>query len=242
MIANNLLTNNGTFGLLVLIYTKQGYNKYMKNDSLVSIIGDPLRAKILRLFVMHQIDQFTVVNISSALRVPSVKVSRVLRTLIKDTIVKQKVITMRIAKKVKGKEKKVVKKEKGYCYNKSCKFHSALEALILHTIPSENEALVNKLSKLKGLKVLVTTGVFSRNPDATADILIVGNDIDESEIVKTLRSVEKMLGFEFRYMVLSTNDFVHKLNTSDRSIRGVLDYPYQVHIDRQSILENCRWL
>ena len=89
---------------------------------------------------------------------------------------------------------------------------------------------------------MVTTGVFSRNPDATADILMVGNDVEESEVAKVLKAVEKTLGFEFRYMLMSTNDFVHKLNTSDRSIRGILDYPYQVHIDRQSILENCKWL
>ena len=85
----------------------------MKNDPLVSIVGDPLRAKMLRLFVMHQINQFTVTEIASALRILPVKISKMLRTLVKEGIIKQKVISIRISKKVKGKEKKIVKKEKG---------------------------------------------------------------------------------------------------------------------------------
>ncbi len=218
----------------------------MQNDPLVSIIGDQARAKILRLVFLNPTKHFTADEIKSTLKIDKKKITDAFKNLEKENIVKSKKINIKEIKKVifrgKRKEKFVTRKENGYSFNTSFKFQPALENLIIHTMPSDREALISKITKLKGIKVLVTTGMFSGNQDQLVDVMIVGSDICEAEVTNILAAAEKLIGLEIRYILFDTNEFVHRLNTSDKVVRDILDYPHQIHIDKQEILENSPWI
>ena len=218
----------------------------MQNDPLVNIIGDQARAKILRLVFLNPTKHFTIDDIKSTLKFDKQKIANSFKNLEKEGIVKSKKVLTKTVKKVivrgKRKEKILSKKETGYYFNQSFKFIPALHNLILHTMQNDEEAFISKLGKTKGVNTLVTTGIFSHNPDQQVDVMLIGSDINEKEIESTISYAEKAIGLEIRYILFDTNEFVHRLNTSDKTIRDILDYPHQIHIDRKDILANSPWI
>ena len=184
----------------------------MQNDPLVSIIGDQARAKILRLVFLNPTKHFTADEIKSTLKIDKKKITDAFKNLEKENIVKSKKINIKEIKKVifrgKRKEKFVTRKENGYSFNTSFKFQPALENLIIHTMPSDREALISKITKLKGIKVLVTTGMFSGNQDQLVDVMIVLDLVFaryRSGQIKYYLLSEKLIGLEIRYILFDTN-------------------------------------
>lgn len=214
----------------------------MKKDALISIIGNPIRARLIRLFVLNKEAVFDIKELQKTLKVSSARLTVEINDLITDEIVKRQKGIRRIEKKTKTKTKKMEVKEInesfiGVSFNKKCSFRSILEDLVLHTVPSEKDTLLRQLSQLTGLKVLVTTGIFVRDNDAIADIMIAGENLDEKEFGKIVNNTEQLVGREFRCAIFDMNDFVHRLNINDRTVRDILDYPHFVHIDRLGLLE-----
>ena len=210
----------------------------MLKDPLISILGDDVRSKLIRLFAINRDDIFTKDEIRKSLKVSAAKLTSALRKLQLDGIIKSKKGTRTVEKKVKGKVKRVKERFDGFVFNKRYQYRAILEDLILHTVPSDRDVLVRKLASIKGIKVLITTGIFAKEVDATADILIVGDRLDEKEVESVVRGAESIVGRDLRCAILDTNDFVYRLNTHDQMVRGILDYPHFTHLDSIGVLED----
>ena len=210
----------------------------MIKDPLVSILGEEIRAKIVRLLVINKTSVFDKEEIIKSLKVSKARTLTVIKNLIADGIVINKKGVRRVEKKVKGKLKTVREEFTGIAFNSRYKYRAILEDLILHTIPSDRDILIKRLASLSGLKILITTGIFARDNDATADLLLVGDDMDDKEIESIIKGAETIIGRDLRCIILDTNEFVYRFNIHDQLIRGILDYQHFVHADFIGIIED----
>ena len=200
----------------------------MSDDALGLIIGNSLRAKLLRLFITNKDEIFDPKDLKSSLSIQQTVLSKELRQLEKEGIIKKKK-SLKIV--VDKKDKKKKKEFTGFLFDRKFLYRATLENLILQTIPISTKSFIKAISTLGPLDAFITGGIFSRTASSQLDILIAGNDINEDKLKKIVRELEKMVGRKLRYMSLDTNEFVYRYNINDEVIRSLLDHSPQVHID-----------
>lgn len=81
---------------------------------------------------------------------------------------------------------------------------------------------------------MVLSGVFLDEPhtQSRADIVVVGDNLKRTAIESAIRSIEKQIGRELTYSVLTTKDFKYRVDMRDKFIRDVLDFPHKKIINK----------
>ena len=209
----------------------------MKNndDALISIIGLPVRAKLIRVFILDKDRIFDVSELAKTLKINSTELKEELNALIEDGIIKEKSGAKIVSSKTTDKIKKV--NFNGYSFNRKYIYRTILESLVIQTMPIFGKSIIKAISTAAGpLSLLVTSGLFVRKYDSGADILMVGDSIDSDKVFKQVKELEKVLGRELRVLMFSTNEFMHRYNLKDRLIRDVMDTDSQVHVNNLNIV------
>ena len=202
----------------------------MENDGLVSILGNRIRARIVRLAVTNPGMVLDRSEVARILRARPPAFNKELRALIKEGIITQK----RVARSAG----KIFKTSDGFILNPRYPFIHPLKRLVRETFPYDGVSLFRGLSKMRGMQVVIATGVFTDNPHTKIDVLAVGNDMDEKNIVNALSDIEQECGLELRYDVLNSNDFVYRLSVGDKMLRNIFDYPHNVYLDSLGIIKD----
>ena len=202
----------------------------MKEDVLVNILNDESRAKLMRFFSMNRESAHPSDEIMSILDIKKEDLTKQLRSLEKNTIITQRKLTQR------EKKEKNTRMTKGYMLNKRYKFLQTLDRIIIQTLPKGKDSLCSKVMKVKGVKFILNTGVFTNARDASVDILIAGTDINEGTIKTLIKETEKEMGVEIRYIILSSNELTYRIQIRDKFIRELLDGDYEIYLDRNGIL------
>lgn len=122
-----------------------------------------------------------------------------------------------------------------YMLDNSFEFLYELRDLILKSSPAEKNSIVEKVNKLGRIKLAIIAGIFmnKENPDPTiADLLIVGNDIDNRRLKNFLKALEAEVGKEIKFTVMEREEFQYRLSMFDRFIRVLLESPHEKLINR----------
>lgn len=124
--------------------------------------------------------------------------------------------------------------EKKYILNSDFEFFRELEALVLKPAPDEKTAMISRILGLGRVRLAVITGIFLNHPtdDDTADLFIVGDDIDRSKLSKFLKSLEAQLGQEIKFTLMDKEEYRYRMGMFDRFIRVLFDGPHEKLIDR----------
>lgn len=186
-------------------------------DPLIKLFGSHTRLKLLRLFLFNPSQAFTAAEAAERARTESSSARRELLNL-----------------KQAGLLKKARTKVTRYELNDKFPYLGALKALILNT-ERRGESIPERLRSAGALKLIILTGVFMGDVEGTFDLLIVGDRVRESVLREKIRSIEAELGRELKYALLSTPDFLYRLNMSDKLLRDILDYPHRIVFDRLDI-------
>lgn len=202
----------------------------MKNV-LENIVGDELRVKLMRLFYFHIEQVFLVEEIAKAVRKNKPQITNVLKYLVEDGIL------IRKKKSVPNKSGKGKKEVSGYGFNKKYKHKEFLGKLLVETSPTGKELLINKLFKVPGVKVIISTGSIIGPSNAKVDLLVASEKEAEKELISIVRESEKILGKELKCSFLTPNDLAHRIQVNDKFIRDILDNEREVHLDRLGIVE-----
>lgn len=122
-----------------------------------------------------------------------------------------------------------------YMLNNSFEFLFELRDLILKSSPAEKNSMIGKINKLGRIKLAIMAGIFmnKENPDPTiADLLIVGDDIDNRKVRVFLKSLEAEVGKEIKFTVMEKDEFQYRLSMFDRFIRVLLESPHDKLINK----------
>ncbi len=110
----------------------------------------------------------------------------------------------------------------------------SLQNLLLN-VTSRGEEVKARLRTVGSIKLIVVTGMFMGEWDASLDLLVVGDRIKERMLKTQVKKLEAEIGKEIRYALLGSADFLYRLNMSDKLLRDVFDFPHRIVLDKFDI-------
>jgi hypothetical protein len=205
-------------------------------EILGKIMGSTTRVKLMRLFMFHPGHGFT--------RDELVKKTKANLTSIRAELVileKAGFITKRDAMrsslgrngKPNGKKKKVI----AYALQATFPLIEPFHALLLDSELVALPDLPQRLKAVGKIKLLVVSGIFTRDTERALDLLIVGDKMDGAVFQKQIALLESEIGKELRYAIFTTDEFMYRMKMYDKLLRDVFDYPHQKLVNQLSISE-----
>jgi hypothetical protein len=199
-------------------------------EYLSKLFGSPARVKLLRLFVFNPDRILDRDIISDLARVTPDTASKELLGLARTGLIVRKTFY----KEGVRPGGKPVKKRKaiGWVLNQQYLHLTALRTFLRETLTVSYADVRKRLKAAGSIRLLVLSGFLIGAKDASLDILIVGNKLNEQEIKAAVRSLEAEFGVELRYSVLSIEDYLFRRRVRDRMVRDVMDFPHEALIDQ----------
>lgn len=186
-------------------------------DPLIKLFGSHSRLKLLRLFLFNPSLTFSAAEAAVRSRVAAAEARREL-------------LGLRQAGLLRKSRGKVMR----YALNDKFPYLQPLKELLLNTV-RRGESVPVRLRPAGTIKLVILTGVFVGDVEGEFDLLIAGDRIRESVLRERIKGLEAELGRELRYALLSTADFLYRLNMNDKLVRDVMDYPHRIVHDRLDI-------
>lgn len=187
-------------------------------DTLTKLFGSVPRVKLLRLFLFNPRQSITAGTAAKRARIKPADTKREIGLLTRLGLLERHA------------------RERGarYSLSQNSPYVPALQNLLLNA-PARAHEMHERLRTSGALKLVVVSGIFAGEWDASLDLLIVGDRIKERALEHKIKLLEAEVGKEVRYVALSTPDFFYRLNMSDRLLRDVFDYPHTIVYDRLDI-------
>jgi len=204
-------------------------------ESLGKLFGSADRVKIMRLFLLNTEVVFDTADIAKRSKVTRKNLSREIKLLESAGFIKRKTFFKETEKKIGKKIKKTKKRISGWQLDFSFDHIKTLRELLVENSTFEKKDISDRFRPHGKLKLIVIAGVFIKNPDSRADLLIVGDNLKKAGLENAIRSIESELGRELVYVMFSTSDFLYRLNMQDKLVRDILDYPHEKVLDLTGI-------
>lgn len=185
-------------------------------DSLSRLFGSPARLKLLRLFLLNSNDVFTVADVAIRARIGKEAVRREVAALVAAKVLK---------KRGSG-------PSASYTTDTRFTHHEALKGFLRATSVLPDSAIVEGLRRAGAPRLIILSGLFTGSLEPKADILIVGDNLDERALSLAIRALEAELGRELRYASFATPEFRYRMGVYDRLLRDILDYPHRAIVDK----------
>lgn len=196
-------------------------------DTLSKIFGSTAKVKIMRLFISNIGVGYDNRMVSIKARVTPSATRSVINLLKVTEFIKPKVF-MKEEMKKKGKNKVVVKKKtNGWVMNTNFPYFDSMYNLLIQGRPTDGVDIMRRLRPAGSLKVVITAGVFIRNPDSRLDLLIVGDKIKKGVLDNAIRNLEAEIGKEIEYAIFDTEEFSYRMNVYDKLVRDVIEFPHE---------------
>jgi plasmid maintenance system killer protein len=209
-----------------------GYNWRM--EILGKLFGSKDIVKILRLFLFNPQSIYELGDIIKHTRVQSSVVKREIVMLSSIGFVKKKsFFKTPPARRHDTKEPKK-KRANGFVLNEQFPYLYGLQQLLTGNAVFSKNNIAQRLSRAGKIKLIVTSGIFIRNPDSRVDLLVVGDAIKKKTLESAIRNMEAELGKELRCAIFSTPEFTYRASSYDRLIRDIFDYPHETVLDKMS--------
>jgi len=164
------------------------------------------KVKLMKLFFRNLDETFPIRDILKMLRVNPSSVRREMKKLEKIGIIR----------KIKKQGRIVYQLDEGFDFIKE------LKDLILKSTISSKEELIRDVKKLGNIKLLVLSGIFRGNEGTEADMLIVGDKINQRKFSTFLKDLESEAGKELNCALMSSKEFNYRYDMYDRFIRDLL--------------------
>ncbi|MBU1727776.1 hypothetical protein KKA39_00455 [Patescibacteria group bacterium] len=184
-------------------------------EILGKIVGNPARVKIMRLFLLNKNEGFKGKDIAKRSRVNSSIVNRELKLLSSVNFIK--------------------KRSAGWFFNPSFKYISEFEGLLGGTESFDKEVILKKFKKAGRLKLLLVSGIFIKDNDSRADIMIVGDNLKKGKVEEGIHKLEAEIGAELNYALFDTKEFLYRLDMYDKLVRDIIDFPHEIILQAKEL-------
>lgn len=205
-------------------------------ESLGKIFGSTLRVKTMRLFLFNESTAFDVDDVTTRARIKKPDARKELVMLEKIGFLRKKAFTKKIEKASKNKKaKKEFKKVKtnGWILNTRFDLIKPLQKLLLDSELIKESDISKRIKKAGSIKLLVLSGIFTRDEDRKLDMLIVGEKIKKEILEKEIAIIESEIGHELRYAFFTQEEYKYRISMYDKLVRDVMEYGHIVIIDKR---------
>lgn len=187
-------------------------------DPLAKLFGSPARLKLLRLFLFNPLQSFTTEEAALRIQTEVAEARRQAGFLAASGLLKRN---------RRGKQLK-------YEVNNSFPYIRPLQDLLLNVESRELE-VKDRLKGVGTIKLIIVSGLFMGEWESEIDLLVVGDKIKDRVFKAELKKLEAEIGKEVRYVLLSSQDFLYRLNMSDKLMRDIFDFPHRIVLDKFDI-------
>lgn len=204
-------------------------------DILGTLLGNPARVKILRLFLLNPLGIFSADDVAQKSKVRLVDARREIALLKKIGFLAEKTFIKETITKRGSKEHLSKKRTIGFQTKREFPLLAPLKNLIFTETPLNRDEIVRMFRATGKVKLLILAGIFIDETDSRVDVLVVGDNLRKRAIESTLRSLEAEIGKELSYSALETADFLYRLSVYDKFVRDVLDFRHERVIDKLNV-------
>lgn len=206
----------------------------MADDFLGVLLGNPNRARLLRVFVLNQSHVFAASQAGKRAGVSAGAAPREIKALAKIGLIKKAKFPIKVGDSRQAIAHK--QKEEAWIFDADFKYASALSKFVHEVSPVQHTALMEALKGSGRLSAVILSGSFVGDPTRPADLIVAADAMNETRLDAAIRGFEPALGREIRYAVFTTPEFRYRLTIQDRLLRETLDYPHFVLLDKTRML------
>jgi len=186
------------------------------SDFLELLLGGEGRARLIKFFILNPVAKASSQELKEKLQVDQRRIKNELDLLVKAGVVKKR----------KAMSKNI------YFLNRENHFYPELKKIVAKcTIFPQLKAL-DKLNRVGHVKLVLVAGILANNLKTRADILIVGDGINQSQLSEVVREMEAEIGRELRFTTFTTEEYEYRLNMFDKFIREFFDGPHKILTNR----------
>lgn len=125
-----------------------------------------------------------------------------------------------------------------YTVNTKYEFHNELKRIFARAPNKqaslketrEDDVLASQIKKLGNVGLAFLSGKFVQDSYSNIDLFIVG-DVNRAKLTKFVEGMERQVGREINYTVMTEEEFSYRRNLNDRFLADVLDSKKQLIID-----------
>jgi hypothetical protein len=177
------------------------------------LFGNPLRAKLIRFFILNPVLPVTFADIARRTHIPASRVAREMPRLRTIGLVRRG-------------------KKDTWILHERFPHREALRAFIHAVPPLSFEEIAKRIVSTGRVRLIVLSGVFSEAPESPVDVLVVGDGMKMKTFESTVRTIESLFGHEIRYALFTSTDYRYRKSINDRLLRNTFDYPHHVIFER----------
>mgnify|MGYP001566716177 CR=1 FL=1 len=206
-------------------------------ETLEHLLGTPVRAKLLKLFLLSPDTKFSSIDASRQARVRSSQFVAEARLLQKLKLLKSapaKVLIEPPARRGKRQKPRLVR-TRVFFVNKDSPFFPELRALCLKSAPHAKGQLATKIKRLGNIKLAILAGIFIDNPNSRADLMLVADGLKKARMKSFIQWLEAEVGKELNYVAMSSPEFKYRRDMYDRFVRDMLESPHETVINKLGV-------
>lgn len=204
-------------------------------DILGTLLGNPARVKILRLFLLNPLSIFCADDVAQKSKVRLADARREISLLKRIGFLAEKTFVKETVSKRGSKEHINKRRATGFQTKREFSLLAPLKDLIFTETPLNRDEIVRMFRMTGKIKLLILAGIFIDETDSRVDVLVVGDNLKKRVIESTLRSLEAEIGKELSYSALETADFLYRLSVYDKFVHDVLDFRHERVIDKLNV-------
>jgi hypothetical protein len=120
-----------------------------------------------------------------------------------------------------------------YIVNQKHKLLPQIQASLVRNQKPYEDELFKAILKIGEVKSAFLSGAFTGQPQLPVDMLIVGK-VSMNKLETFLKQCKLMLGIDINYSIMTPEEYKLRVDTFDRFIKDIFDYPHLVVVDKLS--------
>jgi len=202
-----------------IIRRKTTPRKISSKNPLDQLFESQFKVKLLKLFFRNPEEVFQIRGIFKKIRGSTRAIKKELNKLEKIGLIKEKKI----------------ERKRNIFINPHFEFFNELKNLVLKPAVISKSDLVSRIKRVGSIKLLVLAGVFIGNEASKADLLIVGDKLNQKKLTNLIKDLEIEAGKELNCAVLTTNEFIYRYDMYDRFVRDLIENRSEVLIKKLNL-------
>src|SRR3989339_444430 len=197
---------------------------YYNTIMLGKLFGSNARVKILKLFLIHPDKKFYIREISRDLKLQLNSTRRELENKEKalDPIVSDELTKKKKTKRAKIEARASGQEKKYYQVNPGFILFEEIKSLILKAQILYEEDFIEKVQKTGKPKVMILSGFFVNDAEASVDLFLVGR-FNKEKLIRLINDLEEEMGREINYTVMEVKEFKYRKDITDVFLYDILE-------------------
>ncbi|MFH1286146.1 MAG: hypothetical protein ABII02_00090 [Candidatus Magasanikbacteria bacterium] len=194
------------------------------------LFGSKTRLKLLKTFFREQERSFYVRELTRIIDAQINAIRRELELLVKSGLVQETESPRNMNKAKAG-----ASLRKYYRINSESILYPEMDALLIKAQALGQEEFIADLQKKAGdVRMLVLSGIFTNDPAAQTDILIVG-DVKERSLAQLIKKYEKDFGCDLRFTTMILDEFFDRRHMMDKFLYSIFESKHMKVVDKLDI-------